>query len=75
MLVLSRKINERILIGDGIEITVLKTSGGRVKLGIVAGDFVSVRRAEVCNEPSMRSEARNQPPEAQPQIPTGSKSL
>ncbi|MEZ5949314.1 MAG: carbon storage regulator [Planctomycetaceae bacterium] len=27
MLVLSRKINERIVIGDGIEVTVLKVTG------------------------------------------------
>lgn len=50
MLVLSRKINERILIGDDIEITVLKTSGGRVKLGINADSFISIRRAEVCDD-------------------------
>ncbi|MBB02154.1 MAG: carbon storage regulator [Rubinisphaera brasiliensis] len=50
MLVLSRKVNERILIGDDIEITVLKTSGGRVKLGISADAFVSIRRAEVQTE-------------------------
>lgn len=47
MLVLSRKINERIVIGDGIEVTVLKVTGGRVKLGISADAFISIRRGEV----------------------------
>jgi len=54
MLVLSRKVNERILIGDDIEITVLKTSGGRVKLGISADAFVSIRRAEVNTDDEQR---------------------
>lgn len=56
MLVLTRKINERILIGDGIEITVLKTSGGRVKLGINADAFISIRRAEVCDDTEVSDE-------------------
>ncbi len=47
MLVLSRKINERIQIGDGIEVAVLRVAGGRVKLGISAPDHITVRRKEV----------------------------
>ncbi len=47
MLVLSRKLNERIMIGDSIEIKVLKISHGRVKLGIEADSFIDIRRAEI----------------------------
>ncbi len=47
MLVLSRKINERILIGDSIEIKVLKISNGRVKIGIDADSFIDIRRGEL----------------------------
>ncbi|MCG6156614.1 carbon storage regulator [Rubinisphaera margarita] len=47
MLVLSRKINERILIGDSIEIKVLKVSNGRVKIGIDADAFIDIRRGEL----------------------------
>jgi len=47
MLVLSRKINERILIGDSIEIKVLKISNGRVKIGINADSFIDIRRGEL----------------------------
>jgi carbon storage regulator len=44
MLVLSRKINERILIGDHIVITVVEVNGDRVKLGITAPDDVQILR-------------------------------
>lgn len=47
MLVLSRKQGERINIGDGIIVTVLRSSGSRVTLGITAPAAVSVDRAEL----------------------------
>lgn len=47
MLVLSRKINESIIIGDHIEIKVLSIEGDQVKLGIVAPKNVKVHRSEV----------------------------
>lgn len=47
MLVLTRKHGERILIGGQIEVTVLKISGSRVKLGITGPPHVSVRRTEL----------------------------
>lgn len=47
MLVLSRKINESIMIGDQIEVIVLDVRDGHVKLGIKAPRDVSVHRQEV----------------------------
>jgi len=47
MLVLSRKLNERIIIGDAIEVSVLSISRDKVKLGIYAPRVVSVHRKEV----------------------------
>lgn len=47
MLVLSRKISESIVIGKDIIVTVVRISGGRVKLGINAPRSVPVNRAEV----------------------------
>ncbi len=47
MLVLSRKPGERVLLGDGIELTVVEVKGNRVRLGITAPDVVPVRRQEV----------------------------
>tara|TARA_Y100000034_G_C6853041_1_gene387237 strand:+ start:1039 stop:1239 length:201 start_codon:yes stop_codon:yes gene_type:complete len=49
-LVLTRKINESIIIGDDIKITVVNIGKGRVRLGIKAPDTVTVHREEVYNE-------------------------
>lgn len=47
MLILTRKINERIVIGGDIEITILKVSRDKVKLGIKAPESVSIQREEL----------------------------
>jgi carbon storage regulator len=47
MLVLSRKKNEAIQIGDDIEITVLAIEGDQVKLGIAAPKSVDIYRKEI----------------------------
>lgn len=47
MLVLSRKIDEKIVIDSNIVITVLSVSGEKVKIGIDAPKNVSVNREEV----------------------------
>lgn len=47
MLVLSRKSNQRIIIGEGIEITILSIRGNRVRLGVTAPLEVPVRREEL----------------------------
>lgn len=47
MLVLSRKVNETIVIGDDIEIMVVALEGDRVRLGVKAPPGVSVHRGEI----------------------------
>lgn len=47
MLVLSRKLNERIIVGDDIVISVVEVRGDQVKLGIEAPRNVKVYRQEV----------------------------
>lgn len=47
MLVLSRKKNERIMIGENIEVTVVEIRGDRVKLGFVGPSEVPIHREEV----------------------------
>ena len=47
MLVLSRKSNEEIVIGDNIRVKVLEISGNRVRLGISAPNHVPVLRQEI----------------------------
>ena len=47
MLVLTRKEQERIIVGDGVEITVLEIRGGKVKLGFRCDASVPIHRHEV----------------------------
>ena len=47
MLVLTRKINESIMIGDNIEVVVVSVHGEQVKIGIKAPREVTVHRREV----------------------------
>lgn len=47
MLVLTRKKNESIQIGDSIELKVLGVEGDQVKLGIQAPEMVDIHRKEV----------------------------
>jgi carbon storage regulator len=47
MLVLSRKLNETIVINDNIVVTVVEVRGDKVRLGIEAPKEVAVHRREV----------------------------
>jgi carbon storage regulator len=47
MLVLTRKLGERIEIDGCIEVTVLSVEGHRVRLGIQAPEDVTIRRGEL----------------------------
>jgi carbon storage regulator len=50
VLVLSRKVGERILIGDRITVTVVKLGHGGVRLGIEAPPEMAVVREELAIE-------------------------
>ena len=47
MLILSRKPNESLMIGDDVEVVILEVKGDQVKLGIKAPKRVSVYRKEI----------------------------
>ena len=63
MLVLSRKLGEKIVIGDQVTVTIVRLQGGRVALGIHAPDDVRVLRSEVF-EQQFEDEWALVPPEA-----------
>jgi carbon storage regulator len=50
MLILTRKIGEKILIGDGITVVVCQVSRGEVRLGIEAPADVRILREEIAGQ-------------------------
>lgn len=50
MLILSRKVDEKIKIGEDITITIIETRGDQVKIGIEAPKNVKVFRQEIFDE-------------------------
>ena len=70
MLVLSRKLGEKIRIGDNICITVVDIDRGKIRLGIEAPRDVPIYRDELLPLPDsnnpQRPHAESQPPESAP---------
>ena len=62
MLVLTRKVSQSIIIGDGIEVVVLEVRGEQVRLGIKAPKNVTVHRKEIYEQISQegRDESTNE---------------
>ena len=58
MLVLTRKSNQSIMIGDHIEVTVLSITGEKVRIGIQAPRYIPVFREEVYLEIQQERGAR-----------------
>ncbi len=57
MLILSRKTNQKILVGDDIELTIIEIRGDQVKVGINAPSSVKVFREEIYREIQNENEA------------------
>ena len=49
MLVLARKRGQSIMIGDGIEVKILKVDGSYVSVGVDAPRDISINRSELMN--------------------------
>jgi carbon storage regulator len=47
MLILSRKVNEKIMIGDDISVSIIEIRGDQIRLGVEAPKTVKVYRQEV----------------------------
>ena len=58
MLVMTRKVGERIVIGDNVVVTVVRIAGGLVRLGIEAPSGYTIVRRELTNEGEVANEAR-----------------
>ncbi len=56
MLVLSRKVGERILIGDNVTVTVVRIAPGVVRIGVEAPDNMTIVREELKDQ--AKSDAR-----------------
>lgn len=62
MLVLTRKTNQSIMIGDDVEVSVLSVVGEKVRIGIQAPSDVPVFRTEIYIE-IQRQQGEGQSPE------------
>jgi carbon storage regulator len=57
VLILTRKVGESVLIGDGIKVSILAVKGNQVRVGIDAPKDISVHREEV--RARLQAEAQN----------------
>ena len=57
MLVLTRRINQSIMIGEDVEIVIVDIKGDQVKIGIKAPRTVTIQRTEILQE--IQEENRN----------------
>jgi carbon storage regulator len=68
MLVLSRRRDESIMIGDDVEITIVDVRGDKVRLGITAPKSIPVHRREIYDA-IQREKAEAKKADEQPEKP------
>jgi carbon storage regulator len=73
VLVLTRKSNQSIMIGDDIEVSVLAIMGEKVRIGIQAPRDVPVFRKEVYLE--IKDEERGEPQDAREEVDAALRNL
>jgi len=62
MLVLSRKVGEKILIGDEISVTVVRIAQGIVRIGVEAPKRLAIVREEIKDQAEERQQAKTAAP-------------
>ena len=68
MLILSRKINERVVIGDDITISIIEVRGDQVRIGIDAPKKIKVFRQEVFDAIKEENKAASESVSVIPQL-------
>ena len=58
MLILTRRINESLVIGDNVTVTILGVKGNQVRIGVDAPRDVSVHREELAQKDDEASASR-----------------
>ena len=58
MLILTRRINESLVIGDNVTVTILGVKGNQVRIGVDAPRDVSVHREELAQKDDETSASR-----------------
>jgi carbon storage regulator len=59
MLILTRRVGERLMIGNEIEVSILEIKGTQVRIGIDAPKNVSVHREEIYRKIQRESQSKN----------------
>ncbi|MDR1399095.1 MAG: carbon storage regulator CsrA [Treponema sp.] len=57
MLILSRKINEKIMIGEDISISIIEIQGDHIRIGVDAPKNIKIFRQEVFDAIKMENKA------------------
>ena len=71
MLILSRKINEKIMIGDDISVSIIEIRGDQVRIGVDAPRKVKVFRQEVYDAIKAENKAAAESAPVLPQLDFG----
>lgn len=70
MLILSRKLNESIVIGDHVVVRILRINRDTVKIGIEAPAELKVHREEVLRQPPKKKLSGSEPAPKEPFTPS-----
>jgi len=68
MLILSRKVNEKVVIGDDITVSIIEVRGDQVRLGIDAPKKIKVFRQEVFDAIMAENKAASESVPVIPQV-------